>query len=352
MASPAAAGEDGSPVAYRRIETVLRVAGEYRTGVAVRDLGALLPADPESAAPGVGDLLEGRRELGSIIDGIAFAPGAEVFRNDLEARRARGLRYWAEAQDLLARDLRPVASLLECLGVTGSTAYGEPEAGDDCDFLAVTRSGALWTFLTFAFLAVRRRAWRGTELAVPTWCFNYVLDAAAAAEEFRVRRGFLFAREALMVRPLYGGEYYRGLLAGATWLADEAPRLYAQWAGGPTAAPRSDARAPWSIRALSVALFPWMAAYLQLLGLLRNHRLRRAGRETEAFRVTTGLRRLSIETEKFDRLRRIYAAVSAEPARSVREVAAREAARANVEGDRTGGDRHGLSQNLKLSRPD
>ena len=47
------------------------------------------------------------------------------------------------------------------MGITGSTAYGEPKSGDDLDFIVVTRKGALWVFVLYAVLAARiqMRTW-------------------------------------------------------------------------------------------------------------------------------------------------------------------------------------------------
>ena len=198
--------------------------------------------------------------------------------------------------------------------VTGSTAYGEPEEGDDCDVFAITRPGTMWAFLTFLYL--RLQLTRHREVGEPAvWCFNYVLETEAASKAFARPQGFLFAREALTARPVAGARFYRGLLGSASWLKEEAPRLFARWEGEGMPEPESLTPASLPVRMINLALYPVVAAYLQLVGLYRNHTLRRAGRHEECFSTRTQRNRLMVLSERYSRLTLVYA-----PAAAVRPV--------------------------------
>ncbi|HEV2317584.1 MAG TPA: hypothetical protein VGV89_08440 [Thermoplasmata archaeon] len=211
----------------------------------------------------------------------------------------------AEARTLAHETLTPVAPLLCCLVVTGSTAYGHPEAGDDLDLLAVVRRGGLWPFLAYAFFAARIRRARTSE--GPTdWCFNFVVEDDVARREFSVPRGFFIARETLVAQPVLGDGYYRGLVARADWLRSEIPRLHAQRVGNPDEPRPATPAAPVPVRLLNLALYPWMAAYLQLVALVRERRLRRTDPRDRSFRVVARRDRLFYETSRFEELRTAY----------------------------------------------
>jgi hypothetical protein len=251
--------------------------------------------------------LERHAPQSTIAGGIAYRTSPAAVGETLEQRRARGESYLVSASYLVRSFLAPAGGLVRCAAVTGSAAYGEPEHGDDCDLLVVTRRGSLWPFLAFTYLRLRLRRDVLPAEAPAVWCLNYALDERAARAEFSVPRGFLFAREALTARVVEGEPYYRGIVGAAAWLGEEAPRLYARWRqeGFPAAAP--EAPAPVPVRALNLVLYPILAAYLQGMCLVRNWRLRRAGRPGESFRTVTRPGRLAYETEKFGRLTELFA---------------------------------------------
>ncbi|MGC2789393.1 MAG: glycosyltransferase family A protein [Thermoplasmata archaeon] len=282
-----------------RVESLLRVARRFRTGIPLEELGSLLPAEGPSDVHDLRRWLDARPTLARV-DGDRVFPA-----NDLPARlserESRATEYRQAAEHLVDHHLRPVLPWVRCVGITGSTAYGVPEAGDDLDLFVVTRTGSLWVFLAYTYVAVRLgfRPMAGT--ARPPPCFNYVLEDRQAETEFASARGFLFAREALTARIFRGENYYQDLLATAPWLGTEIPRLYAQRTSG--VPPRGEPPAPWVVRLVNAALFPPLAAYLQLAGLRRNALLR-SRRELDArFRTVTAPRRLAFVSERFDRLR-------------------------------------------------
>jgi poly-beta-1,6-N-acetyl-D-glucosamine synthase len=284
-----------------RVASLLRVATDFGTGVPLSQLEKLLPANgPDAEA--LGRWLESRPALARLDGARAFNPANVVPPAEDRALRARQYREFAEAlwsgPFFFARDL------VRCAAISGSTAFGEPRAGDDLDLFIVTRSDCLWWFLARAYLALLIARRHDPAFQDPTPCLNYVLEDRTAAEEFGRRGDLLFAREALSVRVLRGDDYYRGLVASAFWMRSELPRLYDARTGTPgTIAPE---RAPLSIRCLNAVVFPLLATYLQLLGILRNAHGRRNEDRQSGFRTETGRRRLAFASRRFERLRRRY----------------------------------------------
>jgi poly-beta-1,6-N-acetyl-D-glucosamine synthase len=296
---------NGSPARLeRRITTVIRAASQFGTGVQLPDLVRLLPRDGPPSVPAVRSWLETRPDLARVEGETAFAP--QTMKAAEHDRRERGRRYLAAAQALFSGPLRGTSTWCHCACVTGSTAYGEPQRGDDLDLFVVTQAGALWWFLAYAYLALRVDRWKRGADSEPVPCFNFVMDDHEAAAEFARAQGFLFAREALTARTIHGTEYYAGLLAGAPWMADEIPRLYAERDPVRPTTERRSRSAPSVVRLLSLVAFPWLAAYLQFVGLRRNHRFRRAPQDDQQFRSDTRWRRLAFASRKFERLRQSY----------------------------------------------
>jgi hypothetical protein len=267
--------------------------------VPLEELSYLLPTEGPAGVEDLREWLAGRPDLGHVEGNRAFPPAGRPDR--LLERQSRAESYRRAAERLVDRHLQPVLPWVRCVGITGSTAYGAPEAGDDLDLFVVTRAGSLWVFLAYTYVAVRLgfRPAAGTDRPPP--CFNYVLDDRRAPAEFAEARGFLFAREALTAQIFRGESYYQDLLASAPWLGTEIPRLYAKRTSGvpPVRAPP----APWAVRLLNAVLFPVLATYLQLAGLRRNARLRAQPAREGTFRTVTGPRRLAFVSDRFDQLR-------------------------------------------------
>ncbi|MGD0589000.1 MAG: glycosyltransferase family 2 protein [Thermoplasmata archaeon] len=300
-----------------RVGAVLGVAAQFGTGVPLSELLRLLPEDAPKTIPEVRDWLRDRPHLAHVEDERAFAGRTRRAR---EAERIqRGLYYMRSAERLVAGPLQGVISLARSVCVTGSTAYGAPEPGDDLDLFVVTKTGGLWWFAATTYLALRLAQLRRARPSEPTPCFNLILDEREATEEFARSRGFLFAREALSARPVHGPRFYRGLLSQATWMSNEIPRLYAEQNPhfDPTLPPSSPVSSV--IRLLNAMVFPWVAAYLQFVGLRRDARFRRSGRESHRFRTETRWRRLAFNSRKFERLRETYRSAAStvpDPSRS------------------------------------
>jgi hypothetical protein len=299
----------------RRLASVLEVAALHGTALDLEDAAALLP---DSAPRNPEELRAWIREnprRGSIVGATIAAPSASLpSPSEVVSRRERGEAYWLQARELLDGPFGLTTPLLRSVAVTGSAAYREPEEGDDLDLMAVTQRGTVWLFLLLAFVRLRRVRQRSSSRPTP-WCLNYVVDDRRAAHEYSRAQGFLFAREALSARVLHGAAFYRDLLLAAPWMADELPRLYRR---ALASEPRADAAPPTASRldrVVSALIFPFLATYLQLRGLVRNHQLRRTGRTEESFRTVTSFDRFTLMTRRFELLSGLYGSPSISPAR-------------------------------------
>ncbi len=304
MESPPPSGDSG---ADNRLSTLLRVASLHRTALSLEEIGVLLPDEAPVEPSEIAQWVARTPGMGRVVGGFVTTPHDPDPSPDLAAeRRARGEAFWESAQGLFRGPLAPVAQILKCAGITGSAAYREPLEGDDIDLMAITRAGTTWLFLTLAFARLRlggaARAPLGTH-----WCLNYVIDERRAAADFARPQGYLFAREALSARMILGSEYYRNLLLLAPWMEGDLPRLYRQSTFGERGqAPKSERAGPL-VGLANALLFPIVAAYLQLVGLFRNQRLRRQGREAECFRTITRPHGFELHTRHFDALSAVYA---------------------------------------------
>lgn len=299
----AAPGRTSTPndLVTDRVSGVVEIAGEFDTGVKLETLVDLLPEHGPATVSDLRGWIQAHPGAGRISGERVVGPERPDFVVDGE-RHQRAERYYQAAVSLFASAFPGTRPLLRCVAVTGSTAYGDPRAGDDCDLMAVVRPGSVWVFITYAFLRLRLRRWVRPIPTEPEWCLNYVLDEDTAIQEFSRPRGFLFAREALVARPVEGEAYYRGLLDRGEWMRHEAPGLYARWRSGSGPASALSEPAPGAIRIINALLFPVLATYLQFKGLWTNLRLRRAGREGETFRTITRPGRMALASRKFERL--------------------------------------------------
>lgn len=292
-----------------RIHALTKVADAHRTVLSPHQLTELLPANGPSTPTDLDRWIAARSGTAPAAP-VGSPPFGEPFE-PLEDRRARGVAFLAEADRLRREALAPTAGLVRFLGVTGSTAYGEPQRQDDLDLMAVTTTGSLWLFLTTGFALLRLERLRRRGSGQPDPCLNYVLDDSAARQEFSRPQGFLFAREALMTRPLVGEPYYRGLIGGAPWLRQEVPRLLMRWERDGLPSVNPEARASVPVRLLNAILFPLLGSVIQAQAIVRNWRLRRSGRSDKAYRVVTRLDRMTVDSVRFDELTQIYRPASA-----------------------------------------
>ncbi len=284
-----------------RVRELADVASQFHVSLELEDLVPLLPNTGPADAGSLRDWI--RAHPGVIeVDGRWVRGPTEAPRSPDPDRRARAEQYWQRALERFASPGAPGDRWLRFLGVTGSAAYRDAGPTDDCDLMAIVRPGTLWAYLAWTFLSLRLDRIRGERQGDPIWCLNYVLDERAVQREYSQARGFLFAREALTVRPVVGPGEYRQLLDRNGWLRQELPRLYASWGSG-EGARQGPAHSPPGpgIRCLNGLLFPILATYLQVKGLWVNHQLRRAGQASHCFRTLTRPSRMALATMAFER---------------------------------------------------
>ncbi|MGA7923166.1 MAG: hypothetical protein WCA77_04245 [Thermoplasmata archaeon] len=295
---PRSTGEGRDPVIERRVGALLNVAREFGTGVPLPELVRLLPSEAGMDESVLRGLFEQAPFLGRIEGELALPACGNV--TGLADRRARGRQLQSVADAWIPTGLGASLRWTRCLGLTGSVAFGEPQAGDDLDFFVVARPGSVWIFLVLTYLSIRLRSRPRLDGEPVIACFNFVIDDVRARTEFARPRGFQFAREALSMRILKGESYYQDLLRASPWMSKEIPRLYAERISSGTRP--SESPTPLFARVVNACLFPVLAGYLQLAGLYRNARSRRSGSVSESFRSETTLRRLVFTSRKWQRL--------------------------------------------------
>jgi hypothetical protein len=297
-----------SPV-ERRVATLTEIAAEFGTGLSLTDLVRLLPREGPATPQAAREWLAERPGIARLDGEVVLAAATRL--SDAAQRGLRADAYLRAARSLIAGPLHRTLPWTLCVCLTGSAAFGAPQAGDDLDLFVVVRPGALWWFLAVTYLGLRFDRWKRRGSATPLPCLNYVVDDREARRAFAAARGLLFAREALSAVPLVGEDYYAGLLAEAPWMEHEVPRLYVDRRG--VRPPGAARPVRWPYRLLNAGVFPWVAAYLQLVGLYRNDRLERQRRPDAGFRTETRPRRMVYATRRFERLRQRYGPGAVEP---------------------------------------
>ena len=289
-----------------RIRVLVEVAAANGSSISLTELRELLPPGLFSSAEALARFLvadEGLAARFAMVAGEVTLRGHEALADHRRMQRGLAADRLAEA-DLFLERLGKVCPWIELAAISGSTAYDAAKPGDDLDFFLVTRRHRLWITLLVAL--VRARLERLRSPGAPVYCFNRLLERAACEHAFRERRDALFAREALNLRVLRGGTLYRALLAGAPWMAEPFPGLYAARAAGGDA---SAARAPRGGTAggiLNGAALLFLGPYLWIAGVYRNAWLRRQGRVKECFRTVVRPDVCATESVLYDELREEY----------------------------------------------
>ena len=298
----------GDPV-LRRVALLTHVAASRGDGLSLEEAVELLPegapATPQEFRRWAAEHEDDVRILGDVIS----SPGLTGVLSERLVRGRRSGDQMEEARYLLEGPLAPVRSLALVVAVTGSVAYRSPRPQDDLDLLVIVKRGSLGLFLFWSYLALRREGRkRRNSRALPPVCMNLVLDKPHAESLFATPSGLLVAREALTAVVIQGAEEYRGLLSKAAWMRGLLPRLYQRVVDKAEEArdrPK-DVSAPVLVRATSALLFLPLAAYLQFVGLWRNHSLRSEVGKERVFRTLVAPGRVQFTSIAFDRLRDAY----------------------------------------------
>jgi hypothetical protein len=300
-------GSRANPVELR-LRALLEVAELCHVPMTLEQLAGLLPSGATWTPREISSWLEEHPAAGRIVAG-RVVPRLGIPDQELIDRARRSEALCAEAEWAVSSPLRAALRFSRCVGVSGSVAYGFAEPGDDLDFFVTTRQGGTWLFLLYAFLSSRFVRRRAHEPGPSSWCFNYVIEETEAARQFAHPGGLLFAREALSVRILRGEAYYESLLRRAAWMSAELPQLYAERRPDGTGTSPGEPSLGLLARLANLVAFPLLATYLQLSGLVGNHRLRREA-PAKCFSTTTTLRRFMLRSLRFEQLDRIYRAAS------------------------------------------
>ncbi len=281
-----------------RIASLLAVARVLRTGIPMEEFLSLLPSDGPRSDADLRSWLAEHPGSATVTGGYVFSSGTKPDAAIVERRERESERRIRETERWFNHELRAFHGLLCFAAVTGSAAFGSANPEDDIDLFIVTRKGALWTFLLAVYILGRLRNPKGIPL-----CLNYVLDEASAPEEFHSHQHPVFAREALAMKPVFGRDFGSHLLAQAVWIQEYFPRAHLPAVAQSPQENRGGGLLPTLAGA---CIFPFLATYLQLMGLYRNHRYARRGVEEGVFRTEWGWRKLSYKSRKYDRLLSLY----------------------------------------------
>jgi len=292
------------PLVERRLRVLLEVAERHRAPMSLDQLVAHLPAGATWTVDHLVSWVDGHPDSGQVIAGHVMPP-REIPVPELADRASRSESLFAEAEWAVRVPLRSAVRLTRCVGVSGSVAYGFAAPNDDLDFFVTAQRGTTWLFLLLAFAKYRLVRRRAHSPGPSHWCFNYVVDEVEAKDEFARPGGLLMAREALTVRMLQGDGFYQSLLGRAQWMGEELPKLYARRRVSSGESRSTDDTVGLVARGVNLLVFPFLATYLQLSGLVHNHRLRKHAPE-KLFATTTTLRRFMLRSLRFAELERVY----------------------------------------------
>ena len=290
-----------------KVRALVSIAASHGSSISSAELLLLLPrgtfAGPASLESFITHNPGLRAELVVFQGEIAFKGGENVAQEHVEQLRLTERRV-ALAQSLSSR-LVSMCPWIRLIAISGSTAYGRTKALDDVDFFIVTRRNRLWITLVVAMLV--SKSLRARNRDAPVFCLNRVLDEDECADAFRSTQDPLFAREALSLRILGGGEYYWHLLRSGSWMERPFPELFRQAIGGTEPPDRSTSHRGsrlWGV--LNCTAFAGLVPYLVIAGLWRNHRLRRVANPEAQFRTVIRRGFFAYESRKYDLLRETY----------------------------------------------
>jgi len=292
------------------IQTLVSIAADHGSSISSAELLVLLPEGVFDSSADLESFVEGDASLGHdlrVLDGQITLRGFERLASGRPDQIRLSDQRALAAQEFSNR-LIIACPWIRVIGISGSTAYGGSKSQDDVDFYLVTGRNRLWITLLFAMISARFHRLKSSDS--PQFCFNRILEEYECRDAFRSNKDPLFAREALNLRILQGGDYFRELLSSATWMERLFPVLFRQ-AFGPAMVRTPNVEKAnhrvWSI--VNGVAFAGLAPYLTIVGMWRNHRLLRAGRVDARFRTITRRGFFAYESKKYDLLRDTYSKV-------------------------------------------
>ena len=290
-----------------RIAFLVETAVSNGSTISVDELRSLMPINRFPTGGVLKQFLTTDERLSRLlaeVKGEITLRGKEDLAEGRQSQRVLAHTRLAQADDFLRR-LGRFCPWIELAGISGSTAYAGTKPEDDLDFFLVVERRRLWISLLLAMATARFLRLRSK--SSPVYCFNRVVERADCELTFRATREPLFAREALNLVVLRGNGLYGHLLASAGWIERLFPRLFAMRlndAGEADDTPRAEHGVTGTLA--NAAAFLVLGPYLWLAGLIRNVRLRKAGRERECFRAVVRTDHYATESTLYDELREEY----------------------------------------------
>ena len=175
------------------------------------------------------------------------------------------------------------------LGISGSVSY-DPGPDDDIDIFIITYAGRLWSTILRAMIV--RRIY-----GLKPICLSLCLDSVSAGKMFDESRDFIVARDSLHVLPIFGDSYYNKLVKGSPLIRKFFPEEFYPNDGPAFTDRRSGLQ--------DFALYLLFSVYLEIKGLLNNHRYEAANEKERCFRTVLGLHRFYLDSLKYQKLREL-----------------------------------------------
>jgi len=220
-----------------RVVTTLRIANRWGYGLAGDEVGRLLYGGPDNG-PAVAATLAASPSI-AFRDGFATLREREdLIAKCVSRRRSNGplaASYFRIAEDF-TRDLLRHSPFVRAVAVSGSTASGGLEAGDDIDFNLFAEDGTKYiVYLTALLLGVKYSLRHGRRFSMGTpllgllpkvTCVN-VVWTQSDSRSF-VRQDEFLAFELLRSVPIAGTAHYVETLRANPWLGIHFPQVFDQ----------------------------------------------------------------------------------------------------------------------------
>ena len=173
-------------------------------------------------------------------------------------------------------------------GISGSVSY-DPLPEDDIDIFIISRKNQLWLLLIYAFLA--RRILGNQDI-----CISLCMDTEFAHNFFTPSMDGLQKQDANHVIPVSGKEYFSEILR----------RMEESRKSPPMGKYASDDATGFSRHTkiiVNLVAYILLASYLNVKGLIFNHRMNARGTSDHCYTVRAGTHHFYLDTQKYARLR-------------------------------------------------
>ncbi|WP_393970865.1 hypothetical protein OXIME_001107 [Oxyplasma meridianum] len=176
------------------------------------------------------------------------------------------------------------------LGISGSVSY-DPEPDDDVDIFIITKSWKLWITIIRAMIIRRIHG-------LYPICLSLCLDSVSAKKMFDESRDFIVAMDSLHVIPLFGDSYYNKLMRGSKLIKNFFPDEFKAYEIPVLEHARFNLQ--------NCALYFFSAVYLELKGLIHNHRYESENKREKCFKTVLGFHSFYLDSIKYQKLRELH----------------------------------------------